>query len=129
MKKYIQSHKDLIVWQKAMDLVIEIYKLTQTFPKEELYGLSQQMRRAAIAIPSNIAEGYQRNHIKEYIQFLFIAKSSGSELETQLIITRRLHFGNPDQQIKAEELLTEIIKMLTKLISRLNSQKIPETNP
>ena len=119
MKEYIQSHKDLIVWQKAVDLVIEVYKLTQIFPKEELYGLSQQMRRASVTIPSNIAEGYQRNHTKEYIQFLFIAKSSGSELETQLLIAQRLNFGNSDQQLKVENLLTEVLKMLSKLISKL----------
>ena len=119
MKEYIQSHKDLIVWQKAVDLVIEVYKLTQIFPKEELYGLSQQMRRASVTIPSNIAEGYQRNHTKEYIQFLFIAKSSGSELETQLLIAQRLNFGNPDQQLRVENLLTEVLKMLSKLISKL----------
>ena len=119
MKEYIQSHKDLIVWQKAVDLVVEVYKLTQIFPKEELYGLSQQMRRASVTIPSNIAEGYQRNHTKEYIQFLFIAKSSGSELETQLFIAQRLNFGNPDQQLKVENLLTEVLKMLSKLISKL----------
>ena len=119
MKEYLQSHKDLIVWQKAVDLVIEIYKLTQIFPKEELYGLSQQMRRASVTIPSNIAEGYQRNHTKEYIQFLFVAKSSGSELETQLLIARRLNFGNSDQQLRVENLLTEVLKMLSKLISKL----------
>lgn len=119
MKEIIQSHNELIVWQKSMDLVESIYKLTHSFPREELYGLCQQMRRAAIAIPSNIAEGYQRNHIKEYIQFLYIAKSSASELETQLILAQRLNFGNTEEQNTSLNLLTEVIKMLTKLISKL----------
>ena len=68
----LKSYKDLIVWQKAMDLVLEIYKLTKSFPQSEIYGLTSQMRRAAVAIPSNIAEGYCRKHVKEYIHFFLI---------------------------------------------------------
>ena len=86
------DYKDLIVWQKAIDLATWIYSLTSRFPKEELYGIVSQMRRAAVSIPSNIAEGQSRQHKSEFIQFLSIAKGSLSELETQLIISGRLKY-------------------------------------
>lgn len=86
----IHSYKDLIVWQKAMDLIVAIYKLTEEFPKSEIYGLTAQMRRSAISIPSNIAEGRRRGSRKDYRQFLIMAYGSGSELETQIEITKRL---------------------------------------
>src|SRR3989338_4809921 len=86
----IESYRDLIVWQRAMDLVREIYKITLQFPKSELYGLASQMQRAAVAIPSNIAEGFQRGHRKEYCQFLRIAFGSGAELETQIELCKNL---------------------------------------
>ena len=121
----MQSHKDLTVWQKSMDLVVEVYKFTKTLPREELYGLSSQMRRASITIPNNIAEGYQRNHIKEYIQFLHIAKGSASEFETQLTIAKRLDLGLSQDLINVENLLTEVLKMLNKLTSRLNNKQLP----
>lgn len=82
----LNSYKDLIVWQKAFDLSLMIYQITNEFPKFELYGLASQMRRNGVSIPSNIAEGYTRNNRGEYIQFLFIAYASGAELETQLLI-------------------------------------------
>lgn len=78
----INSYKDLIVWQKSFDLVRQIYQLTDNFPKMEIYGLTSQMRRAAISIPSNIAEGFVRKHTKEFSQFVSIAFGSGAELET-----------------------------------------------
>ena len=87
------SYKDLIVWQKAMDLVELVYKLVKYFPKEEVYGLSSQIKRSTISIPSNIAEGRRRGTRKEYRQFLIIAYSSGAELETQIEIAKRLAFG------------------------------------
>ena len=102
-----------------MDLVENIYKITQLFPREELYGLTSQIRRAAVGIPTNITEGYQRNHKKEYIQFLYIAKSSASELETLLNIAERLNLNLTTGFINTKSLLTEILKMLTALISRL----------
>ena len=92
----IKNHMDLIVWQKAMDLVLHIYSIVKTFPKEETYGLSDQMRRAAVSIPSNIAEGYYRGSHKEFVYFLRIALGSGAELETQLILCERLEIGNAD---------------------------------
>jgi len=88
----MKDHKDLEVWKLAIDLVMEIYEVTARFPKEELLGLTSQMRRAAVSIPSNISEGAARQTGKEFIQFLFISLGSASELETQLIIAEKLHY-------------------------------------
>ncbi len=122
MKDRLESYKDLIVWQKSVELVINIYRLTRSFPKEEMYGITSQMRRCAVAIPSNIAEGYHRNHIKEYIQFLYIAKSSASELETQLIIVKKLDFAAQNEVTQIEDKLLEILKMLSTLVSKLKEK-------
>lgn len=110
-----QSFKDLIVWQKARDLAVEIYRVTDNFPKSELYGLTSQMRRAVISISSNIAESYHRFHAKEKRQFLMIAFGSGSELESQIEIAKVL-FPEKDYT-PSEQLLIEVMKMLNKLIS------------
>lgn len=118
----INSYKDLIVWQKAIDLVIAVYKLTGTFPKEELYGLVSQMRRCAVSIPSNIAEGRTRGTRKDFRQFLIIAFASGAELETQLIISKRLQYGTTEDYNKVEEILIEIMKMLNKMSSHLEAK-------
>lgn len=115
----MQSHKDLTVWQKSMDLVELVYKITGKLPKSETFGLSSQMQRAAIAIPSNIAEGAKRGHKLEYIQFLRIANGSAAELETQLILAQRLYPEVNIQTQKASFLLEEILKMLYALISTL----------
>jgi len=88
-KKTIHSYKELIVWQKGLDLVFAVYKLTSFFPKEETYGLISQMRRAAVSIPSNIAEGRERGTKKDYLQFLRIAKGSSAELETQILVAEK----------------------------------------
>ena len=117
----INSYKDLIVWQKSMDLVVEVYKLTELFPKSELYGILSQMRRAAVSIPSNIAEGRKRSTRKDFRQFLVVAYSSASELETQLEISKRLNFIKNEEYIKSDSLLLEVIKMLNKIISSLRS--------
>lgn len=116
----LTSYKDLIVWQKSIDLVLETYRLTDHFPTSEQYGLTSQMRRAAVSIPSNIAEGYSRKHRQEYIQFVKIAFGSGAELETQLIIAMKLGFVRSDQAKIAEQLLNEVMKMLNKLVASLN---------
>lgn len=89
----MKSHKELIVWQKSMELAEEVYKITSKLPKAETYGISSQMQRAAVAIPSNIAEGAKRSHTLEYIQFLSIANGSAAELETQLILSKKLFAG------------------------------------
>jgi|SRR3989338_2397605 len=116
---YLKSYKELIIWQKSIDLVKKIYQLTGHFPKDETYGLTSQMRRAAVSIPSNIAERYSRKNIKEYIQFLRISYGSAAELETQLIITKEL-YKNIDCK-NAELLLEEILKMLNTLMVKLEN--------
>jgi four helix bundle protein len=105
-----QSYKDLQVWQKSMDLVEKIYGVTKQLPPEENYSLKLQLRRAAIAIPSNIAEGYRRQYKKEFSQFLSIAAGSASELETQLELAKRL-YPRLDTQ-SAVLLLDEVAKMI-----------------
>jgi four helix bundle protein len=109
------NFKDLIVWRKSYDLVLEIYKLTKEFPKEEIYGLSQQMRRAAISIPSNIAEGYGRQFSKEYKQFLSIAYGSKCELETQYLLSVDLGYTVKNQAV--ENLMIEVGKMLYRMLN------------
>jgi len=113
MSKEIRNHKDLEVWKKSMDLVSNIYKITESFPNKELYGLTNQIRRAAVSIPSNIAEGAARNSKKEFIQFLYISLGSLSELETQIIIASRLEYLNN------LDTLSEDLKFVQKLINGL----------
>lgn len=118
---YVESFKQLEVWKRAMELTKEIYATTNNFPKEEMYGLTSQMRRAAVSIPSNIAEGYKRRNRGEYLQFLGIADASAAELETQIILSKDL-FPNTNF-IKAENLLQEVQKMLFSMIRKLNPQR------
>jgi len=118
---YIQSHKELIVWQKSIGLVKDIYGLTNKLPKEEMYGLSSQMRRASISIPSNIAEGYKRKGLGEYIYFLNISDGSAAELETQIIVSKMLYPSL--DYLKTESLLNEIQKMLTVMIKKLKTKR------
>ena len=115
MNTKINSYKDLFVWQKAIDLVVHIYQLTGTFPKSELFCLTSQMRRAAVSIASNIAEGRARGTRKDYRQFIIIAFGSGAELETQLIIARRLSLGDDLKLREIDTLLEQVMKMLNKL--------------
>ncbi len=115
----INSYKDLIVWQKGMDLCEEIYKVTQGFPNSEVYGLTSQIRRCCVSIPSNIAEGFLRGYTAEYKQFLRIAYGSGAELETQLWIALRIGYIKKEEFEELNTLLEEIMKMLNKLISVL----------
>jgi len=117
----LNSYKELIVWQKSMELVKEIYFLTKEFPKSEIFGLTSQMRRAAISIPSNIAEGFNRRHKKEFTQFISIAFGSGAELETQILLSESLKYGKEEDLKKCDALLCEVMKMLNKLIANLNS--------
>jgi len=121
--KQINSYKNLTVWQKSMDLVTEIYNLTEKFPKSETYGLAAQMQRSVIAIPSNIAEGQKRNYSKEFLQFLYISYGSGAELETQLEICKRVPKLKNLEYNKAGQLLNEVMKMLNVLISSLKKKQ------
>lgn len=109
-------YRELTVWQKALDLVVIVYKFTGSFPAQEQYGLTSQMRRAAVSIPSNIAEGSRRRG-KDTRHFLLIAFASGSELETQLEISRRLTYGNISLLKETESLLGEVMRMLNKMIN------------
>ena len=111
----IKDFKDLIVWQKAMELVAEVYILVKKLPKEELFALSDQMRRAAISIPSNIAEGQGRNSSKEYVRFLAFAKGSKAELETQLLLCVKINYLNILEIETAINLIHEIGKMINAL--------------
>ena len=115
----IKNYQELIVWNKAMDLVSEVYSLTKLLPKEELFALSNQMRRAAISVPSNIAEGQQRMAPREFIRFLTIARGSNGELQTQLLICAHLSYFTSDQIQPVLSLSYEISKMLTTLIAKL----------
>ena len=116
----MKSHKNLIVWQKSMTLVTCLYEVTQTFPKEELFGITSQMRRAAVSIPSNIAEGYGRIYGKETLKFLSIAQGSASELETQLQISLRLGMASPSALNDLISLTEEILRMLSALIKTVD---------
>jgi four helix bundle protein len=116
------SFKDLIVWQKSYKLVLEIYKITIDFPKSEIYGLSQQMRRAAVSIPSNIAEGYGRKHKNEYSQFLSIAYGSLLELETQYLLSKDLQYirENDNVNILIKEVGSMLYRMLNPKINNIS---------
>ncbi|MBQ6601202.1 MAG: four helix bundle protein [Clostridia bacterium] len=116
----INGYRDLIVWQKSMDLVDEIYKLIKLLPSDERFSLSDQMRRSAISVPSNIAEGYERKSKKEYLQFLSIAKGSRAELETQLYICIRQNYITQAQAYKAFGLCNEVGRILNTLINKEN---------
>ena len=113
---------DLDVWQKSMDLSVEIFKTVKFLPKEELYGLSDQMRRAVISIPSNIAEGHQRGSTKDYIRFLYISKGSLGELITQIMLCERLGFINTEKKEFLVSKCFEIGRMLSKMINGLNNR-------
>ena len=115
----VQSFRDLQVWQKAIQLTIAVYKVTQAFPREELYGLTSQIRRSAVSIPSNIAEGQGRLNTAEFRQFLGIARGSMCELQTQLEIARALEFGDRKQIECAESLSHEVGKMLFAMLRSL----------
>lgn len=116
---YIKSYKELFVWQKSIKLVKEIFLLTKRFPQSELYGIIAQMRRSAISIPSNIAEGYGRRSTKSYTQFYSIAYGSALELETQLIIAKELNMADEKYFVSSEQLLLEISKMLNAMITKM----------
>jgi four helix bundle protein len=113
------NFKELLVWQKSIDFVTEIYKFTDSFPKEETFGLKSQIRRASVSIPSNIAEGNSRRSKPDYVQFLKISRGSCAEVETQLIISKNLHFLDEKIYLKLNQDIIEISKMLNGLINSL----------
>lgn len=117
----VQSYQDLIVWQKAVALVVEVYRVTEKFPKSEMYGLTSQMRRAAVSIPSNIAEGRRRGSRADFRNFLLHAFGSGAELETQVLFAKRLQFGQQSDFVVLDEVLDEIMRMLNRMITGLQA--------
>lgn len=119
----MNSYRDLIVWQKAIELVKQIYELTKQFPKEEIYSLTSQIKRSATSIPSNIAEGYGRQHTLEYIHFLEISRGSLFELQTQLEIAIEVNFISREYAENIYLLTNEIEKMLNSLIKKLSEKK------
>jgi four helix bundle protein len=120
-KQPIRSHRDLIVWQKAMDLVTSVYRLTEDFPKSEVYGLTSQIRRSAASIPANIAEGQGRRLAGEFLQFLGNARGSLLELDTHLEIALRLGILKTELHSKLMEQLTEVRKLLNGLMRSIKT--------
>ncbi len=116
-----QGFRDLVAWQKAYELALKIYDLTKKFPSDERYGLTSQARRASISISANIAEGYERKHRREYIQFLMIAKGSLGEVETYLLFSRDLGYVNAVEYEQLELKRKELSKVLNGLIRSLTT--------
>ncbi len=114
-----ESYQDLLVWQRAIQMSLAIYRLTAGFPKEELFGLTSQIRRAGVSVASNIAEGYGRISHGEYKQFLGMARGSNLEAQTQLVIARELGYGNPQTLKESEDFSIEVGKMLTAMLKKL----------
>ncbi len=121
----VKDYRDLIVWQKAMDLVETIYRTTAAFPREEIYGLTSQIRRAAISIPSNIAEGNGRNTTRDYVHFLGMAYGSVKEVETQVLIAERLRYINSSDSNRLVQMTTEIARLISGLANSLK-RRIPQ---
>lgn len=117
----IRDFKDLVLWQKSIVLVDNIYRLTKNFPREEVYGLTAQLRRAAVSIPSNTAEGFKRDNKNEFRQFLRIASGSIAEVETQVIIANNIGYISKQEKMDVINGLNELTKMITSLQSRLKS--------
>ena len=120
-KQKLQSFRDLQIWQKSMELTVDVYRMTKNFPHEEIFGLTSQLRRCAISIPSNIAEGQGRSSEREFLHFLSIARGSNCELQTQLEISRRLGLADTQLLNNAESLSHEIGKMIYSFMRALNT--------
>jgi four helix bundle protein len=116
-----ESFRDLVVWQRAIQMTMAVYKLTSRFPADERFGLTNQLRRASVSVASNIAEGYGRATTGEYVQFLGHARGSNCEVQTQLVIAGGLRFGNEEERSQAEELSLEVGWMLVAIMNKLRS--------
>ena len=121
----VKSYRDLEVWQGAMDLVVQIYAITKTFPREEMYGLTSQLRRAAVSVPSNIAEGRSKRSTRDFMRFINIAYGSLAEIETQLLISERLHYLSADETAVILEKSATIGRMLNGLLAGLEKKLSP----
>lgn len=119
MEKDERGFRQLKAWQKAYELTLETYQLAKAFPKSEAYGLTSQLQRAGVSVPANIAEGYERNHRKEYLQFLFIAKGSLGEVETYLLLAKDLGYLSHDEYASIEETRKTTSRLLKGLIKSL----------
>ena len=115
----IESFRDLVAWQKAIDMVDMVYDLTAKFPRDEMFGLVSQMRRAAVSVPSDVAEGYARRHLKEYLRFVDMARGSLCELQTQAIISRRRGFLSDGDAASLQDATDEVGKLLYGLAESL----------
>lgn len=124
----IQSYRDLDVWKKSIELTKKIYVITKGFPAEELYGLTSQMRRAAVSVASNIAEGKTRQSRNDYARFLYMALGSIAEIETQIIIAKELKYINNTPELDIVECLDHIARMLRNLIKSLQGRRYPLTS-
>lgn len=122
------SYQNLLVWKKSIELVKHIYNVTKTFPREELYSLTDQLKRSSTSIPANIAEGSQRSSYKEFVHFLFIAKGSAAEVETFLMIVNELGYLKEDDFVNLKKLILEILKMLSSLIKSINPDSLKTKN-
>ncbi len=120
----LKSYKDLLVWQRAVDISVEVYAISAAFPKEEVFGLTNQIRRASNSISLNIAEGYSRNSAKAYLNFLNIAQGSLFELESGIILAERLQFVKSESLIKLFNLITEESKMLRSLMNKIEEKTL-----
>ena len=120
----MKTHKELNVWKDSIDLVVEVYRITKLFPKEELYGIVSQIRRSAVSVPANISEGSARNYTKEFIRFLRIAQASLSELETLIQISSRLNFLNEDNYQSLQGKIFKINAQLSGLIKSISQNYI-----
>ena len=118
-----QSFRDLEVWQRAMDLTAAVYELTHSFPKQEIYGLTSQMRRCAVSIPSNIAEGSARATKRDFAHFITMARGSAAELETQLLLAVRLGYISQETHKEVEHLCFRVARMLTRLLESMRSER------
>ena len=120
----LKSYKDLLVWQRAVDISVEVYAISASFPKEEVFGLTNQIIRASNSISLNIAEGYSRNSAKAYLNFLNIAQGSLFELESGIILAERLQFAESESLIKLFNLITEESKMLRSLMNKIEEKTL-----
>ena len=129
MQKGIKSFKDLEIWKRSIRLAKEIYQISEAFPKTELYSLTNQLRRAAISIPSNIAEGHTRKYTKEFRQFLYVALGSLAEVETLLVLSVELKCIHQDKILPLQKEIEELGKMINALLSRLKSKTLDYADP
>ena len=125
----VNSYRELLIWKKGMDITEKVYQLTKIFPTDELYGLTSQIKRCSISIPSNIAEGYGRNSTKSYLHFVRIARGSLFELETQLLLANKLNFiKNEEDYSTIMNLITEESKMISSFIKKLSVKSVELIN-